>query len=188
MVYSFKQTDTASICPINVYCSGRSLSANVNKPTRKATFGASPGSTSTAVGVDYLVTLKVCVNFELVVDNGVTWAAGTWTVRFNVTTASNLGIWLEEVHICRVNSSCVSQETIGSTTGIHNQMNSTGVRTISVTGIAQAPSVGDKVIIVLVFTNDDNHGNGFNFTPNQDVDSPFTLGGPLVFINNPLGV
>src|SRR5208337_1682382 len=77
--YTFTETDTASTCAVNVYCSGRSLTAGT-KNTRQATNGGSAGSTGVPITIGNGETDVVGVNFELPVNSGVTWAAGTWTI------------------------------------------------------------------------------------------------------------
>ena len=84
-----------------------------------------------------------------------------------------MNITLTAVYICRVNSSNVSQATIGSSTGLTTVMNG-AVYSGNVTGTAQTPSAGDYVNIVFVFTNGAMSTQTFNITANQLIDTPFT--------------
>src|SRR5262245_65381674 len=111
-------------------------------------------------------------------DASLTWDAGTWTVRLNVTTA-NASIQWTDTYICKVNSTCTnsSATTIGSLTGQTTSLGTTGVKTHSVTGSAVTPSAGDKVVVMICHTNvSANMNQTFAWTPNQLVDSPFSSG------------
>lgn len=108
-----------------------------------------------------------------------TWSAGTWTVRLNVTTA-NMNLTWTDVYICRTSSGCFNSATIGSATGLAKSLGSTGVLSQAVTGAAQTPSAGDKVMIAFVFSNAAMSTQTFNYTPNQLIDSPFVSGDATV--------
>src|SRR5206468_3935203 len=75
--------------------------------------------------------------------------------------------------ICRLNSACVSQATIGTSSPAIS-LSTTGVKTTTVSGSQQAPNVNDRVAVLLAFDNDIASVQTFNFTSNQLLDSPFT--------------
>jgi hypothetical protein len=79
---------------------------------------------------------------------------------------------LREVYICRVNSSDVSQATIGSDTAVNTVLTSTGVRSGTISGSAQTPNSGDYVNIVFVFTNGAMTTQSIGVTHNQLIDTP----------------
>lgn len=80
------------------------------------------------------------------------WAGGTYGVTFDVTSA-NMNLTLNEIHLCRVDSSCGAIATIGSLTGIARGLGSTGAVTHNVTGSADTHGSTDILVVVFVFTN-----------------------------------
>lgn len=169
MAINFTQTDTFT-ADTNTYCSGRTIR---NNSMNDATDGGSAGSTPISTSCFASDSLVVCNKFKCVVASGLTWASGTWTWRINITTA-NMNLTLEEVYICRVNSSDVNQATIGSVTALAVSLGSTGVKSGTISGSAQTPSVGDYVSVVFVYSNGAMSAQTFQYTPNQNIDSPFT--------------
>ena len=83
-----------------------------------------------------------------------------------------MNITLNSVFICRVNSSDVSQETIGSATGLGLVLTTAGNIQITVVGTAQTPNVGDYINVVFVYTNAAMTTQSFQFTPNQTINTP----------------
>ncbi len=69
----------------------------------------------------------------------------------------------------------MNQASIASRTGIGQVLNA-GTYNISVTGgVAQTPSAGDKVMVILRATNAAAHSDEtVGFVPDQTIDSPFT--------------
>lgn len=169
MPINFTQTDTDNNIG-NTFCSGRSVSSSLGK---LATDGGTAGTGTGAIQVDASLTTVVSFNFKCTVNSGVSWNAGTWTWRLNITTA-NMNLTLGEVYLCRVNSSDVNQATIGSATGLGISLSSTGVKSGTISGSSQSPSAGDYVSVVLVFTNTAMTGQQADCTLNQNIDSPFT--------------
>ncbi len=104
-----------------------------------------------------------------------TWQAGTYAVRMNLTTGSLfMGCTISAVYVCRFNSACSSQETVGSSTGLSVSVDSgnEGVKTINVTGSAVAALLTDKVYIVVLFTKTGSLNGAPGFTPDQNIDTP----------------
>lgn len=86
-----------------------------------------------------------------------------------------MNLTITEIHICRVDSSCVNQATLGSATGLSISLGSTGVKSQNVTqGSSASPSVGDLVLIVFVGSNGAMSDQNINISPDQNIDSPFT--------------
>lgn len=144
-----------------------------------ATVGGTSGSTqqtrTVAAGTGTVGSTR-CVYFvcKLSVNSGVVWNSGTWTWRINITTA-NMNLTITDVFICRVNSSNVSQATIGSTSGLSTSIGSTGVISGTISGSSQTPGVGDYVVLIIAFTNSSMSTQNFGVTPNQNIDTPFDI-------------
>jgi hypothetical protein len=80
------------------------------------------------------------------------WASGTYGVTVDITVA-NMNLTLNEIHLCRVNSSCAAVATIGSLTGIARNLGTTGAVTHNVTGSSDTHNSTDKLMVLLVITN-----------------------------------
>lgn len=173
----FTQTDNTMVCAAATFCSGASLNTDRDY-LRQATQGGTAGSTAVTVTVNASAADLICGWYECIVPDGSTWAAGDWVVRLNVTTAQTTVSW-DATYICRVNSGCTSQATIGSLTGQAISLSPTGVKSMTVTGSAQTPGAGDKVIIVLLFDNSNSCTRNVGLTPSENIDSPFIAAGPV---------
>ena len=172
MALNFQQTDANGGFTAGAFCSGAAL--NAAKSIKACSNGGTAGTTAVQITLDASAADKAAVWWEITVPSGYDWLAGTWTVPLNVTVASSsTNQKLDAVYICRVNSAGVSQATIGSATGQALALNATGVKSVNVTGSAQTPAAGDKVVCVLVFDNADTMTRTFSFTPNQVISSPF---------------
>lgn len=115
--------------------------------------------------------------FEFSPGANVDWLAGTLTVPLNITTA-NANVTLDSCYVCRLNSSNVSQATLGSLTSIGTVMSSTGVQTLNVTVSAQPTAAStDKVYVVICFTTPGTTQN-ISMTPNQTITTPFLASNP----------
>ena len=153
-------------------CGGRAAEIDTNVQ-REAVVGGTPGTVAKTINVSASAVNTADWAVRWAPAAGVSWDAGTWTVRMNVTTA-NMNIDLTEIHICRHNSACVTQESIGSATGLTIDCGTTGVKSQTVTGSAVTPVAGDVVIVVFVFTNAAMTIQSIGVTPDQNIDSPFT--------------
>lgn len=152
-------------------CSGRSVGG-------ASLSGAKVGGTSAGEQTPNLAgeaSNLVLFAYECEIPADASWDAGDWTVRFNITT-SNMNLTVTEIYVCRVNSSCTNQATIGSETGLSISLGTTGVKTQVVSpGAAQTPSVGDKVLVVLIASNGAMTSQSCGITSDQNIDSPFTV-------------
>jgi hypothetical protein len=186
MSMDFQQTDDAAACAAAARCSG----AGVNGDTdfnKAATVGGSAGVSEVTVTVDVSAADLACAWVECIVPAGATWGAGNWTVRLNVATG-NHQITLDAIYICRVNSSCTSQATIGSLTAINANLASAGVQTHTVSGSAQSPSAGDKVIIIFLFDNAQAMTQDIGLTPDQIITAAgFEASVPASLVAVPAG-
>lgn len=186
MALVFAQTDTnQSVSACNTAaellgCSGRS--ADVGGMTGQVcvsggTLGTTIGSWSVAASATDVAEFA----FICTVDSGVSWDAGTWTIRFNVTTA-NMNLTVTEIHLCRVSSTCVNQASLGSATGLSISLGTTGVKSQDISGSAATPGAGDIVLVVFVITNGAMSGQTASVTYNQNIDSPFTAAAATTFL------
>lgn len=173
MAISFVQTDTNSFCPLTAsFCSTDALGGQATK-NKQAAVGASPGVGSVTQNIDAVAVDLDQMSFECLAD-GYNFAAGNWTIRLNVTTA-NANLTWNRVTICRMDVSCVSQGTILATSAaLGISLATTGVKSTVQSGLVQVPNTGDKVIIILGFSNAAGTSQSFAFTPDQNIDSPYT--------------
>ncbi len=167
-----QQTDTSDI-NINVFCSGLANNANAQQGNT-ASVGGTAGTVSNPIGMDASASRKIAVGWSYTPGGSVSWNAGTWVVKLEISTANGNCTWTD-CFICRTNSSNVNQATIGSATGINQGLGSTGVKTSpSISGAAQTPNAGDKVWIILAFSNTQGTIQTFNYKSSQVISSPFT--------------
>lgn len=174
MTASFQQTDTvANASAEAALCSGNS--DNVDQESNQADVGGSPGSTARTITLDVSAADLNAAWMEL--GNAVSidtydGLSGNWTWRINITT-SNHQVTLDEVHICRVNSSYVNQETLGSSVGIAANIGATGVQSGTINqGSNTTITAGDKIIIIFAFDNAQAMTQDFGFTPDQIITAP----------------
>jgi hypothetical protein len=171
MAISFTQTDTAAACGALVYCSSASL--NGARSLKQATNGGTPGVTTITQQIDGGASNLIAVFFECIVETDTAWNAGTWTINLNVTSAESAIAW-NRVNICRLSSGCTNQASIASVGGLDISLSTTGTKTASVSGSAQTPSAGDKVMVLLAFNNSTGADRSFDYRPNVTIDSPFS--------------
>jgi hypothetical protein len=167
----FQQTDSNATCTASdAYCSGLSV---YNTANRQASDGGTAGSTPVSISIGSSST-GVAYRVGCVVAATVSWDAGTWTVRFNVSTA-NMNITWDAVYLCRVNSACANQESLGSATGLGISCGTTGVKSTTVSGSGTTPGAGDEVYVVCSFANGAMSLQSFSVTPDQLISSPFSV-------------
>ena len=172
MAISLEQTDGAVTCSAAVLCSGGTLHANALEALCEE--GGTTGSTADNVDMGTVaLTDNIGYMFDCTIPSDVDWDSGDWTIPINFTNG-HMDITLDQVHICRVNSGCTNQESLGSETGIgFNTANGLTTRTISGSAVA-SPSAGDRVAIVIVFDKSSSHSaRSFDITPNQTITAPF---------------
>lgn len=172
---NYQQTDTsAAQCSQAeaIACSGVAA-AEAESVGREAIDSGTAGTSETAVTISNDTPEIVCFWYESEDVNDTSWAAGTWSVRLDVTTTADAN-WTR-TDVCRVTSDCSSVEaTVGSAT--HSiSLNATGVTSdVDVTGSAQAgAAASDLWLIVLACLENVAHGNAaFGVTPSQLIDTP----------------
>lgn len=170
MAVTVQQTDTAQVCALNNYCSsvGGTIEAG-----RACSVGGTAGTSEQTITIAASQADDNEFSFEWAVPAGYTWGAGNWTINVAFTTG-NMDVTWESCFICRVNSSCVNQATIGSATGL-GLATTTNPQSTVISGSAQTPGAGDKVIITLGFSNANTmFSRTVGITPSQTIASPFT--------------
>lgn len=183
MALSFTQTDTA-----NATCDSTERSSCVGAGTtainigKAASVGGTPGTGSAGSGTVPGSSTARDFHFFCTVGAGVTWGAGTWTVRLNVSS-SNMNLTWTECYICKVASDCTGSTSIGSNTSVGISLGTTGVKTTTVSGSSVTPNAGDAVLVGFVWSNGAMTDQVASFTPDQNIDSPFTVVTPSLLWN-----
>ena len=172
MAISFTQTDTNAVCTAAVYCSLNILNSTTS--LKQAAEGGTPGTVAVSQSIDKASTGSnlIAAFFECIVASGIIWNAGTWTVNLDVTTLNASLTWTF-LDICRISSGCVNQASIASGS-LSISLGTTGVKTTTIAGSVQTPSAGDKVMVLLGFTNSTGTAKTFGYTPDVTIDSPFS--------------
>lgn len=179
MPINFTQTDsTTGLCT--------DIVPSLAEVGRIASDGGTAGTTPVTVNV--AAQGSTAVTFQCTVAGGVTWAAGTWTIRLNVTTANmflSINTSAALTKIKRFNSGCTVQETLlSAATGWDNtDIGSTGVKTFTGSASAGSPSAGDVVTVEMIISTSSMSDQTFQFTPDQNIDSPFTIVVPSLVYN-----
>ncbi len=149
--FAFQQDDSSPLCNAAIACTGRVATTNGTGMISVAAVVGSAGGSVVTVGLGTADDDAIFLSFALAVPAGATFlSAQTIAVPMNVTTAMGATSILKSVRICRMNSSCVSQESVGANTGLSTAMSSTGVKTTNVT-IASPIAVnpGDVLLILM---------------------------------------
>ena len=181
MARTYQQTGSVASIDASSYCGGGADNNSANM-LRAASSGGAAASTGQTVSLSSGgTTAELGVWWDVAVSTGTSWDAGDWVVRYNITTG-NMDVDLQEVYICRVNASSVSQATIGSTTGLALGTTA-GVLSVTITGAAQTPSADDNVRITSVWSNNSSMtADSIIILADQLIDSPFTTlaGGTVI--------
>ena len=100
--------------------------------------------------------------------------AGDWTVRFNLSAFVTGTTTWDEVHIGVLNSSCAHVVTLGSNLAVGQTMDSTGVKTATISTAGRVMQAGERIQIQYVF---DAAGAGdiWGIVPDQNIDTTLIL-------------
>lgn len=166
-----RQTDASATHGQSAACSGAGATADTGNDIALAE-GGTPGVTPRTITVAGSAT-EAAIFMESGAVGQMLWNAGVWNVSLNVTTANAL-VSLEAIHICRVNSSGVSQATVASRTAMSRPLSSTGVQSIP---IPQAndhtgADATDRIYVVVTLMNSDAGSQAIAITPNGFVNTP----------------
>lgn len=145
---------------------------------RAALDGGTAGSTAVIVRSDKN-SLRRAIHLESGALSSSSWASGNWTIPVWVSTGQ-ASVDFEEVYVCRVNASGVSQATVGSLTLIAEAAGS-GLHTFVVSGAAQpTANTTDRAYIVILLKNNTAHTNlDIEVVPSQTITTPVE-GGPSI--------
>jgi len=171
MAQAYQQTDTALVCSPATLCAGGTLNGATGGS--QAQVGGTAGTTELLLSIDANASTLRAFFYEFIVPAGTVGASGTLTIRLNLTTKRG-GLTWEEVHVCRINSSCVNQETIGSSTALAIDLGTTGVKSTTVSGSAITFAAGDKVMVIISISSTDGMARNIGITPSEIQDTPWT--------------
>lgn len=172
MGINLQQTNAQSHCDSMAACSGLAAGPTIadREIQRNGLAATSPTSLQcSATTLQRIIHLQSATDFP----NSPSWESGNYVVRINLTTGNGRTTW-EDSYICRVNSACSSQATVGSLTGQAISLSTTGVKTMTISGAAQTANQTDTLYLVLGFKN--NVGGTFSFAVqfDQQIDTPLT--------------
>ena len=168
---SFQQTDTTtspSLTSSSLCVTGRTYNTGIQKD---ATINGTAGSGLNTFGLSNFQTNQVHYQIKVIIPSGTTWNAGTWTVRLDAELDGFTDI--KNIDICRVNSSGVSQATIGTLSMTEAGGAGRTVYTHSISGSSQSPSAGDYVVITYSFSYRAFSGSSNRIYPSQIINSPY---------------
>lgn len=167
----YTQNDTAQACALNNYCSGVGGTIEFG---RQAEIGAGAGSTEQTFTCAVSQADDNEWSFEVIIPTDVVNPTDTTDAIINVNfTTGQMDLDWDSVFICRVNSSCVNQETIGSATGLGITTNA-GLQSTTVGMSAVTFAAGDKCIITLGISNANTmFTRDAGITPDQVLALPF---------------
>lgn len=172
---NLQQTDTSKT--VQIGCSGSSLTGGDSVAVECVSGGAA-GTVEIRPALVNSETLVVAYNDISGEIGETTWASGNYTWRLNITTTSSV-VTLEQVYLCRLNTAEVSQETLGSVTGLGQSLGTTGVISGTISGsAATSPLVTDKLALIFIFSNTSSHGgnDAVGFTPSEIINTPIEGG------------
>lgn len=152
-----QQNDTAPDFAAGAYCSGLSAGANAGaifRATKDATIGSGTGTITVNGGE----SSRRYVYVECDIPTGYDGAAGDWVIDLDVSAYTGTGgAEVTAVYVCRTNSSGVSQETLGSVTGLSDALSSPAPPATNQFTVNQASgttfAAGDKAMIVFGLNN-----------------------------------
>lgn len=102
-------------------------------------------------------------------------AAGTFVFKVNVTTLDAGNLKANEIHLCRVDAACANPLSIGSLTGLSENL-STGVHTFNVTIASPVLVSGTQRIVALMSGLNESimSAHFVGITPDQTDTIPLT--------------
>ena len=162
-----------------------SPNANVpagNRPSKQLELGGTAGG-AIDVGIPGggILRNNMWMESEANSPGKVHWNKGDWVFRINVTTAQ-ANVTLEEVYVCRVNSTGTNQETVASDTGLGISCASTGVKSVTLTQSSDViAAASDRIYIVPVWSKSTAGNVNLGVTMDQEIDTPIELDNPIFF-------
>lgn len=173
MARSYQQTDTTdnNIRTISPFGSGQ---VDVSKTMA---VGGSAGSVAGTVSVASSNSGNSAFDLSFRTADGDPgtaddWAAGNWTVRFNVTTA-NMNLTWDGLGIAAVDAGETASTSIVSATSLAISCSTTGVKSTTQSGSAPG-SNKDHVQVSCGFSNGAMSTQTLGVTPSELLDGPFS--------------
>ena len=150
MTISLVQTDgtAAAGCVDDVLCSGNSNNTG-DTESNQASESGTPGTTPRTITLDVSAADLNCIWMECAIPDGAS-GAGVWTIPIRISTG-NHQVVLDEIHVCKVDSSCNNISSLGSLTGIGDNIASAATYSNDVTCSSTTFSAGQKVVIIFAF-------------------------------------
>lgn len=97
---------------------------------------------------------------------------GTWTCTIDVTVANSNLTW-SSFSVCQLNSSCVNQTSVASSSSVNIGLGTTGVKSASSSSsTALTPSSGDKFVFIATINNGTMNNQSFTWKHDGTVDAP----------------
>ncbi len=183
---SFMQTDAPAGCTLKQYFGNPVGGDAILTSGRMAAAGGKPGVQRLIETMKASESEVIYVLWEITPGPNAVWRAGNWTIRLNVTVPSHFITW-KGVEIVHTDQNCNGKERLGNLDGQSVSLIPPGVKSMVVPGIApaSAPATGDKILLLLSFSNSATESRSFGYTPDQLIDSPFARVGALVYANQP---
>lgn len=174
MAIILTETDTAGTCSVSNYCNS-GLIVNSSTTAKKATSGGTAGTTAVSVTIDAsgVGNSDLFVGFTSANNepNNCSWESGTWTFRIEITTA-NMNITSWDCMICRLTSGCVNAGTVVSEGFGTGDFSTTGVKSGTASGSAQAGASSTDLIFVALGAGAGTMTQTFGYKPSQNIDTP----------------
>jgi hypothetical protein len=158
MPITYTETDTNSGCSTG----HENKAMAVGGPAGSTELSFACGSSQGNKNLEFHVTPGV----------GVTWGAGTITIRANCTTAEMNATGTPFVQ--RKNSSCVNQENLVSGGSGIFDLSTTGVKTVTRTLSAATSPASTDILMVRITLASSSHTATVGITPSEDIDAPFS--------------
>ncbi len=173
MATTYQQTDTdqSDVCAVAAYCSTVGGTIETDR-AKTAEVSGTAGTTEVTFSNGILQTDDIEWSFLCIPTAGSTRNSGTWTVNVDFSTGAMTVTW-ESLFMCRLNSSCVNQETMASATSLGIATNA-GNQSSTLEDPDGTFDVGDKVVFILGFSNTHEHStSNVGITPSLTITSPW---------------
>lgn len=165
-----QQTDDSAAHGQSAACSGEALTADTGNDIRVASSGT-PGVVDRTITVPASTT-EAAFFFESDAVGLSMWNSGVWKINLTIAVPIT-DIRCPSVHVCRVNSSGVSQGTVATGTTVKNFSALGFVQFLAFQENDEIADPTDRIYIVFVLENTDGGGaHDLVITPNQRIYTP----------------
>lgn len=156
------------------------LAVDGSTTTRRATSGGTAGSSEVtdSIGGSEVGSLASAAFLSAPGEPGSTsWEAGTWTFRFEITTANMFLTW-DRIACAAVRNGATSGQVFTTDTAVGIAIDTTGVKSKSETGSAVSADATDQIEALYGISNGSSMAQSYGYTPSQDIDTPVTQAVP----------